>query len=130
MAGNDYVRHRLEEWAKWIRQGASGGLGYPTRCAYTRQGARGGYGEAAIPTIESSALETNEAIESLKIRQVQLYWVLVYTYAMGYTRPRIIREMHCAESTVRANLAKAYSALDYWFIERERVRKKMHADQK
>lgn len=122
MARIEWVRHRLEEWARWCAQQDSGGLGYPKQSAFARLGGKGSRSESVVPINSIEAGETNNAVESLKAGQRRLYDVLTLIYAKGFPRDRVALKMGIAESTVKRNLEDADHALANWFTERKRTR--------
>lgn len=125
MARIEWVRMKLENWARWCAQQDSGGLGYPSQCSFTRLGGKGSRAEAVVPTISIDAAETDVAVKSLRLTQSHLYLVLTLHYAQGLPRHMVARKLHRAESTVKRNLEDADHALARWFTERKETRESM-----
>ena len=129
MARIEYIRHRLERWARWCAQQDSGGLGYPSQTAFARLGAAsGGYRESVIPINAIEAQETDQAVQALRPSQPHLHLVLVYTYAQGLPRHLVAKKMGRAESTVSQNLADADHAVDRWLQDKAATRERVMAD--
>lgn len=114
MARIEWVRHRLEEWARWSQQSESGALGFPSASPFTRMGPSSGLRESAVPTISLQASEIDDAVKSLQLTQSHLYLVLTLTYAKGLPRHMVAKRMGRAESTISANLAAADRAIAQW----------------
>lgn len=127
MARIDWVRMRLENWARWCSQQSNGALGYPRQSTFVNLAARARRAEAVIPTDNIEAAETNEAVESLKMTQSHLYLVLTYVYAKGLPRHLVARRMCRAESTIKRNLEDADHAIALWLHERARNRDRLRA---
>lgn len=119
MACIEWVRHRLENWARWCQQQDSNGLGYPTQAAFVRLGGRSGRSEATIPTDNIAANETDQAVKSLQGVQSHLYLVLTLHYAQGLPRHLVAKRMARSERTIRQNLEDADYALARWFEDRK-----------
>ena len=123
MARIDGIRQRLDNWQRWMLQGSSSGLGYPRRSAFLRMVPASSSTDSVIPVDEVEAGVTNEAIESLRLRQSHLYEVLQLTYIRCMTASEAGRAMGKGASTVRLYLGQADAAIAYWLTERSRVRR-------
>lgn len=119
MARLEWVKHRLEEWARWCQQSESGALGYPSQSAFARMGPSSGRNESAVPMIALQASETDDAVKSLQFTQSHLYMALYFTYAKGLPRHQVARKMGRAESTINKNLEDADRALARWFDDKK-----------
>lgn len=129
MARIDYIRHRLERWARWCAQQDSGGLGFPSQTAFVWLGAgSGGYRESVIPISSIEAQETDQAVQSLRFSASHLHLVLVHTYVHGLPRHLVARKMGRAESTISQNLGDADRAIDRWLQDKAAQREKMLRD--
>lgn len=116
MARIEWVKARLENWARWCQQGSANGLGYPKQSAFARLAKpSGGDRTSSIPINDISASETDEAVKSLQLNQSHLYLVLHLTYEKNLTRSTVAKRMGKAESTISANLDAADLALKRWF---------------
>ena len=122
MARIEWVRHRLENWARWCAQQDNNGLGYPKQSAFARLGGKGSRSEAVIPISSIEASETDAAVKSLQLTQSHLYLVLTLHYAQGLPRHLVARRMSRAESTVKRNLEDAERAIARWLHERKESR--------
>ena len=131
MARLEWVRLRLENWARWCQQGDGGGLGYPTQSAFVRMGVPSAKDrDSAIPILALEAAETDEAVKSLQLSQSHLYLVLTYTYAKGWPRDVVAKKMCRAQSTISANLCDADRAIKRWLDEKQVVKQRKMADEK
>lgn len=127
MARIEWVRHRLEEWARWSQQSESGALGFPTSSPFARMGPSTGLRESNVPTNALSASETNEAVQSLQLTQSHLYLAVSLTYAKGLPRHLVAKKMGRAESTISRNLEDADRVLARWFEDRQQAKQKRKA---
>lgn len=125
MARIDWVRMRLENWARWCAQQSSGALGYPRQSPFVSLAARGRRAEAQIPVDNIEAAETNEAVESLKLTQSHLYHALTLTYAKGLPRHLVARRLCRAESTIKRNLEDGDHAIALWLHDRAKRRERL-----
>ena len=81
MARIEWVKRRLENWARWCSQQESGALGYPRQTAFARLSAPAGTREAAVPIMSLDAAEIDDAVQSFRYTQPHLHMVLTLTYA-------------------------------------------------
>jgi predicted DNA-binding protein (UPF0251 family) len=125
MARIDWVRHKLENWARWCSESASGGLGYPMQSAFSRLGVSGCREDGWIPMMPLDAAETNQAVDSLKLTQPHLHMVLTLVFAKGLPRHLAAKKMGRAESTIKRNLEDAEYAIARWFSERQRATERL-----
>lgn len=119
MARIEWVRARLENWARWCQQQDSNGLGYPTQSPFARLGGKGRRAEATIPVIDIEAAETDQAVKALRFTQSHLYQLLTLLYAQGLPRHLVAKRMCRAESTIKANLGEADHVIARWLQERK-----------
>lgn len=127
MARIDWVRLRLENWARWCTSQDRGSLGYPSQSAFARLGGRGRRAEAVIPVLAIDAEETNRAVQSLRSSTPHLFLVLQLLYAQGLPRHLVARRMARTEDTVKRNLEEADQALARWFAEQAQARDRQRA---
>ncbi len=125
---HEWVKSRLENWARWCAQSEVGALGYPRQSTFARLSAPSGRNESAVPVQSIEASETDDVVKSLQLTQSHLYKVLVLTYAKGLPRHRVAREMHRAESTISKNLVDAYVVVDRILGEKAAVRDRARAE--
>ncbi len=114
MARIEYIRIRLENWARWSQQSASGALGFPRQTAFARMSPSSGRNEGMVPVADLEASETDAAVKSLQFTQSHLYMALWLTYAKGMPRHLVARRMARAESTISRNLEDADRAIARW----------------
>jgi len=122
MARVDWVKRRLENWARWCASGESGSLGYPRQTTFARLSAPAGRNEASVPISDLDASEMNDAVDSLRWSQSHLHMVLTLTYAKGLPRHQVAKRMARAESTISANLEAADRALARWLDDKRAAR--------
>jgi hypothetical protein len=119
MARIEWVRARLENWARWCAQQDNNGLGYPTQTAFARLGGKGRMSEVAVPILALEAAETDMAVKSLRFTQPHLNKMLTLIYAHGLPRHLVAKRMCKAESTIKRQLEDADHAIARWLQERK-----------
>ena len=120
MARIEWVKHRLENWARWCQQSDGRALGFPSQAAFVRMGmpsVRSSGDSVPVHSIEAS--ETDDAVKSLQYTQSHLYQALTLTYAKGLPRHKVAKLMCRAESTVSKNLEDADHYIARWFNEKQ-----------
>lgn len=122
MARIDWVRQRLEQWARWSRERESGALGYPKRAAFLRVGSGGGMGSQALSDGDASL--TDSAVQSLRFTQPHLHKTLYHHYVEGLEIKRVATIMRKAESTIKAHLCESDRAIALWFRLRDEAQTK------
>ena len=122
MARIEWIKHRLENWARWSQQSASGALGYPKQTAFARLAPSGGRNEASVPVSDLEASETDDAVKSLQFTQSHLYMALTLTYAKGLPCYQVAKRMGRAESTVKRNLEDGDRAIARWLDDKQMMR--------
>lgn len=133
MARHDWVKSRLDNWARWLTQRSSGALGFPRQSPFARSVPSGaGPDGPSIPINDIEAARTHDAVEALKLTQSHLYLVICCRYigdprvAERRRRPLAVVEtataMRCAESTVYAHMARALNHLAEVFGAENRAR--------
>lgn len=128
MAQFDWVKARLENWARWCALSGSGALGYPKQSAFARLAVSSGRSDSAVPIQSLEASETDSVVHSLQFTQTHLYQVLVLTYAKGLPRYQVARVMRRAESTVSKNLVDAYGVVDRLLSDKAAIRERARAE--
>jgi hypothetical protein len=127
----EWVRHRLENWAKWCQQGDSGALGYPRQSAFVRMGVPTGRNSGdSIPVHAIEASETDDAVKSLQFTQSHLYQAVTLTYAKGLPRHLVAKRMCRAESTISKNLEDADRAIKRWLDDKQAAKIQLAAGAK
>jgi hypothetical protein len=119
MARIEWVRARLENWARWCAHQENSGLGYPTQTAFARLGGKGTRAEVALPILSLEAAETDQAVKSLQFTQSHLYQMLTLLYARGLPRHQVAIRMGRAESTIKRQLEDADHAIARWLQDRK-----------
>ena len=109
----EWVKHRLENWARWFQQNDMGALGYHSQSAIVRMGMPfGGSGSDSTPVYSIEASETDDAVKSLQLAQSHLFQTVTLTYAKGLPCHLVAKRM-C--STISKNLEDADRAIARWF---------------
>ena len=117
MARIEWVKTRLDNWARWRCQMAGGGLGFSSQAAFLND-APGAEREAKIPVDEIEASVTHEGIESLKLTRPHVYEVLYCMYPFGLGVSGTCRRLGCGRANVYALLDVADRLLAAWFAAR------------
>ena len=133
MARIDHIRRRLDNWALWKARQGDAGLGFHSRSILAVDvWARGSYNGVSIPHFEDEAVETDEAVTSLKLGKGHLYATLECIYLRDLGVRMTAQRMQRAESTIKAQLEQADHAIAAWLdaraVERERRRAMAVAD--
>lgn len=123
MARIEWIKLRLENWARWKARAESGGRGWCSQATFLNDYSNDRYREARIPIDHVEGGVTNDAVESLKPERSHLYETLLCIYPLDLG----IRgtALHCGvqESTVHARLESADVALREWINRREERKK-------
>lgn len=117
MARIEWVKTRLDNWARWRCQMAGNGLGFSSRASFLND-APGSGREVRIPIDEIEASVTHEAVEALKEARPQIYQVLYCMYPFGLGVSGTCRRLQCERANVYALLDVADRVLAVWFAER------------
>lgn len=124
MARIDWVRQRLENWARWARERETGALGYPRQSPFARLGVSGGNAGSNIPFDALDASLTDDAVNSMRFIHPHIHLTLRCHYIDGYEIKRVATKLCRAESTIKAHLDQADSYICIWFRAREETREK------
>ncbi|MCE2915836.1 MAG: hypothetical protein LW768_09865 [Rubrivivax sp.] len=86
MRKHEAVRNELDNWARWLVEGAHVGLGFPRAAPFTRL-SRGASctDHAHIPVDDVNARRTHDRVESLRLRRSEWY-IAVYCHWIGDPR--------------------------------------------
>lgn len=108
MARIEWVKQRLDNWARWKEKEQRHGLGFYSQSAFLRIAVdSSGYRDAAIPVDDVEARDTDEAVQSLLASHPQLHRTLVLIYLEDTGIRNAAVKLVCAESTVKARLEQA-----------------------
>lgn len=122
MARIEWVKHKLDNWARWHAQQRGHGLGYPKQTAFARLSRPAGGWDTVIPVNDVDAADTDRAVASLRLVKSHLYLTLHHIYVDGWGIKRTAVVLCKAESTVKAHLDQADHALALWFEDRKAKR--------
>jgi DNA-directed RNA polymerase specialized sigma24 family protein len=108
MARIEWVKHRLDNWARWKEREQSHGLGFYSQSAFLRVAVDGsGYRETSIPVDDVEARQTDDAVQALLTEHGHLHRTLVLIYLEDAGIRAAALRLACAESTVKARLEQA-----------------------
>jgi hypothetical protein len=113
----DWVRDRLENWARWSMQ-REDGLGYPSQSAFARLGVPSSKGSDYVPTNNIDASEINDMVNGFRLSRSHLYLVLQLHYAKGYQINRVAKMMSKSERSIREHLCEADAAIAFALSEK------------
>lgn len=108
MARIDWVKQRLDNWARWKEREQRHSLGFYSQSAFLRVAVdSGGYREPEIPVDDVEAAGTDQAVQSLLGSHPQLHRTLVLIYLEDTGQQKAAVMLSCAVSTVKARLEQA-----------------------
>lgn len=108
MARIEWVKQRLDNWARWKEREQRHGLGFYTQSACLRMAVdSGGYRDLSIPVDDVEARATDEAVQGLLGEYAHLHRTLVLIYLEDTGIRMAAQRLACAESTVKARLEQA-----------------------
>jgi len=120
-ARDEWIKARLDNWARWMVSGIASGLGYPRRVAFMRNGGRSSTVDDGVPVDDVEARATHDAIEALRFEAPHLHLVLHCRYVgdprqpVNRRRPLSVAEtceaMCIKPATVYAHVARACGAI-------------------
>ncbi len=131
MPKHDWVKDLLENWARWVTERNSGGLGFPRQSPFMRLGgSAAGPDGPVIPVDDVDARRTHDAVESLRLTRSHLYlvvccrWIGDPRQTSRRRRPLTLGEtaaaLCCSDSTVKNHVTTALAALAELLSTRER----------
>jgi hypothetical protein len=127
----EWVKARLDNWARWVTQRDSGGTGYPKQSAFARAaGSATSTDTAVIPIDDIDASRTHDVVERLHWERQEL-WLTLQCHYIGSPwakanrrRPMSTDEaaglMSITRRTVQARLELADAVLAGMLQQRER----------
>jgi hypothetical protein len=124
MSRIEWVKQRLDNWARWHQQRESGSLGYPKQSAFVRLAAHGTRAGNVIPIDDVEASVTDDAVKALQFTHSHLHVTICCLYLEGIGVDAAAVRMRRARSTVLGHLAQADQALAIWFRARADRREK------
>ena len=128
MARIEWVKQRLENWARWHERAAGGGLGFASQSSFLKDVDSSRYREAWVPVDEVEAGVTDKGVATLRASgRSHLYRTLELIYLKGVGIKVTARSIDRAESTVHAHLEQADAWLSEWFGERKRLQAEQRA---
>lgn len=108
MARVEWIKQRLDNWARWKDRQQGNGLGFYTQSPFLRMAVDGGgYRDASIPVDDVEAGKTDRAVQALRVPHPHLHRTLELIYLEDTGVPECARRLCRAVSTVHANLAAA-----------------------
>lgn len=108
MARVEWVKQRLDNWARWKSRQQGHGLGYYSQSPFLRMAVDGGgYRDTSIPVDDVEAGKTDKAVHALLATHPHLHRTLQLIYLEDTGVPECARRLCRAISTVHANLAAA-----------------------
>lgn len=108
MARIEWVRAKLDNWARWVLQRSLGGSGYPKCTPFAREmGASASTETSMIPIDDIDASRTHEVIESMRVAHSGL-WLAVQCHYVGDPQVRAARRrpMSCSEIGRRMSIGE------------------------
>lgn len=123
MARIEWVKQRLENWALWKERECSGGLGFSKQSVFLHE-VVDRYREVQVPVDELDGALTNDAVESLKVSNAQVYAAVCGIYLLDQGVRGVALRLGRAESTIKGYLEQADRLLAAWFSERAEKKKK------
>lgn len=131
---HEWVRQRLDNWARWVLESDHHGLGYPRQAPFARMRAGRVDADASfvavVPIDQADAAEVNREVRALQLTRSNLYLAICCRYVGDpRTKPNRRRPMSVAEtaqamcmseSTVKAYALQAIEVLAVKLSERRR----------
>ena len=116
----EYMRHRLDNWARWKARETGGGLGYASQSAFLNERVDR-YREVSIPVDDVEAGVTDMAIQALKAADPDLHKTLHLYYLSrdAGSAKRIGQQLGRDPSTIHAHLERSDRWLSAWLRERQ-----------
>jgi hypothetical protein len=110
----EWIEQRLQNWARWTLNRGGGALGFAAVDLADSDAGRDGYAEAAIPTSDVEAAETDDAIARLYPGGLALA-VREFYVGRGGVKDKALR-LCIGESTLYARVDQAHRQLAEHFL--------------
>lgn len=105
MARIQWVKDRLDNWARWVVQRTAGASGYPKAASFTREmGASSSTDSMMIPVNDIEARQTHDVIEGLRVLHSGL-WLVVQCRYVGDPQARPSKRRPLATSEIAARMS-------------------------
>lgn len=115
MARSDDMERRLDNWARWMHGGSTGGMGFASVNLLSALGGdRSAHREATIPTVDCEGAQTDEAIKALPR---ELGDTVRVVYLLGCGMRDKARRLGVSEATVRLRMGRAHRLLETWLVD-------------
>lgn len=82
MARIEWVKAKLDNWARWVVQRETGGSGYPKQSPFARAGGVSVSTESIIPVDDIDASRTHDQVERLRLHHSPL-WLAIQCHYVG-----------------------------------------------
>lgn len=105
------IERRLLNWARWKIGCTSGGLGYAATAMRERVDGEGYDAQAHIPTVDTEAEQTEQAVQALDGR---LRMTVETFYIDGGSERKKLAKLCCSKTTLHARIDEAHRALSAW----------------
>ena len=123
MARIEEIERRLLNWARWRAGAGSGGMGYAS-VNMASEGARDGYREATIPTIDCEAEETDRVVMSLAS---ELRAAVEAVYLGQGTVAEKARRLCLSEAGMYRRIDQAHARMQSWLNDLDQARRRQRA---
>ena len=107
MARIEWVRSKLDNWARWVVQRDARGTGYPKRSAFLREAGCSSSTDSSVPVNDLDARTTHDAVESIRLQNGGL-WLAVQCHYVGNPQAHQARRrpMTTEEIATRMNIGR------------------------
>ena len=115
---DEYIKGRMQQWAEWLLQRESGGLGFPSECSYTRMQQRSDSSGSISPNIDVDAMQIEKAVGELPdyLRQTAREF-----YVAPGTIEQKAKALRCHKDTIYSRLEKIHSFVSNWLASCKKI---------
>lgn len=108
---DEYIKGRMQQWAEWLLQRESGGLGFPSECSYTRMQQRSDSSGCISPNIDVDAMQVEDAVRQLPdyLRQTAREF-----YVASGTIEQKAKALRCHRVTIHTRIEKVHVFVSNW----------------